>query len=189
MPQSPDWKRVLEAGMQFTELRRSQARAIAADLVAQGQLARDQIGAAVDELVEMSRRRSERAAQGRARPRCSASSACSASRPRPTSPRSSGGCGARRRPRSRRQEGAEDRAGQEGAREEGAGQEVAREEGGREEAPARKTAKKAAAGSAPANGRAERLRAPRLDAELVRRGLAPSRTRAVEAIDAGRVLA
>ena len=32
---------------------------MAADLVAQGQLARDQVGAAVDELIEMSRRRSE----------------------------------------------------------------------------------------------------------------------------------
>jgi polyhydroxyalkanoate synthesis regulator phasin len=59
MPQSPDWKRVLETGIQFTELRRSQARRLASDLVAQGQLARDQLGAAVDELVEMSRARSE----------------------------------------------------------------------------------------------------------------------------------
>jgi polyhydroxyalkanoate synthesis regulator phasin len=45
--------------MHFTELRRSQARRLASDLVAQGQLARDQIGAAVDELVEISRSRSE----------------------------------------------------------------------------------------------------------------------------------
>jgi polyhydroxyalkanoate synthesis regulator phasin len=45
--------------MQFTELRRSQARRIAADLVAQGQLARDQVGGAVEEIVEMSRRRTE----------------------------------------------------------------------------------------------------------------------------------
>ena len=59
MPQPPDWKRVLETGIHFTELRRSQARHIASDLVAQGQLARDQLGAAVDELVDMSRRRSE----------------------------------------------------------------------------------------------------------------------------------
>jgi polyhydroxyalkanoate synthesis regulator phasin len=59
MPQPPDWKRVLETGMHFTELRRSQAHRLAIDLVAQGQLARDQIGAAVDELIEMSRRRSE----------------------------------------------------------------------------------------------------------------------------------
>jgi polyhydroxyalkanoate synthesis regulator phasin len=59
MSQSPDWKRVLETGMQFTELRRSQAHRLATDLVAQGQLARDQIGAAVDELIEISRRRSE----------------------------------------------------------------------------------------------------------------------------------
>jgi polyhydroxyalkanoate synthesis regulator phasin len=59
MSQSPDWKRALETGMQFTELRRSQAHRLATDLVAQGQLARDQIGAAVDELIEISRRRSE----------------------------------------------------------------------------------------------------------------------------------
>jgi polyhydroxyalkanoate synthesis regulator phasin len=59
MPQSPDWKRYLEAGMQFTELRRSQARAVAGDLVNHGQLARDQVSGAVDEIVAMSRRRSE----------------------------------------------------------------------------------------------------------------------------------
>ena len=59
MAQPPDLKRVLETGIHFTELRRSQARQLASDLVAQGQLARDQIGAAVDELVDMSRRRSE----------------------------------------------------------------------------------------------------------------------------------
>ena len=59
MPQSPDWKRVLETGIQFTELRRSQAHRLAIDLVAQGQLARDQVGAAVDELIEISRNRSE----------------------------------------------------------------------------------------------------------------------------------
>ena len=59
MPQSPDWKRALETGIQFTELRRSQARRLASELVAQGQLARDQLGAAVDELVEISRHRSE----------------------------------------------------------------------------------------------------------------------------------
>jgi polyhydroxyalkanoate synthesis regulator phasin len=59
IPQAPDWKRALEAGMQFTELRRSQARAIVSDLVAQGHLARDQMNSAVDEVIEMSRRRSE----------------------------------------------------------------------------------------------------------------------------------
>ena len=59
MPQASDWKRALETGMQFTELRRSQARAIVADLVAQGHLAREQMASAVDEVVEMSRRRSE----------------------------------------------------------------------------------------------------------------------------------
>jgi polyhydroxyalkanoate synthesis regulator phasin len=59
MPQAPDWKRLLDTGVQFTEMRRSQARAIARDLVAQGHLARDQMGAAVDELLELSRRRTE----------------------------------------------------------------------------------------------------------------------------------
>ena len=45
--------------MQFTELRRSQAREIVSDLVAQGHLARDQMSAAVDEVLELSRRRSD----------------------------------------------------------------------------------------------------------------------------------
>jgi polyhydroxyalkanoate synthesis regulator phasin len=59
IPQSSDWKRVLSTGMQHTELRRSQARAIVSDLVAQGHLARGQMNAAVDEVIEMSRRRSD----------------------------------------------------------------------------------------------------------------------------------
>jgi polyhydroxyalkanoate synthesis regulator phasin len=59
IPQPSDWTRVMETGMQFTELRRSQARAIVSDLVAQGHLARDQMSAAVDEVLEISRRRSE----------------------------------------------------------------------------------------------------------------------------------
>jgi polyhydroxyalkanoate synthesis regulator phasin len=49
----------LETGVQFTELRRSQAHRLATELVAQGQLARDQLGAAVDEVIEVSRSRSE----------------------------------------------------------------------------------------------------------------------------------
>jgi polyhydroxyalkanoate synthesis regulator phasin len=59
MPQAPDWKQLVEAGMQFTEMRRSQAKRIAQDLMAQGQIARDQVAATVDELVEMSRRRTD----------------------------------------------------------------------------------------------------------------------------------
>ena len=59
MPQGPDWKQLLEAGMHVTELGRSQARQIVADLVAQGQLAQDRATAAVDEVMEMSRRRRE----------------------------------------------------------------------------------------------------------------------------------
>jgi polyhydroxyalkanoate synthesis regulator phasin len=59
MPQGPDLTKVIEAGMTFTELRRSQARQLVAELVAQGQLARDQATSAVDEMLELSRRRRE----------------------------------------------------------------------------------------------------------------------------------
>ncbi len=59
MPQALDWKRLLEAGTQFTEMRRSQARALATDLVTQGHLARDQMASAVEELLEQSRQRRE----------------------------------------------------------------------------------------------------------------------------------
>jgi polyhydroxyalkanoate synthesis regulator phasin len=59
MAQAPDWKQLIEAGMQFTEMRRSQAKRIAGDLLAQGQIARDQVASTVDELVDMSRRRRE----------------------------------------------------------------------------------------------------------------------------------
>ncbi len=59
IPQSSDWKRALSTGMQYTELRRSQARAIVSDLVAQGHLARDQMSSAVEEVLDMSRRRSD----------------------------------------------------------------------------------------------------------------------------------
>jgi polyhydroxyalkanoate synthesis regulator phasin len=59
MPQGPDWKQLLEAGMNVTELGRAQARQIVADLVAQGQLAQDRATSAVDEVIEMSRRRRE----------------------------------------------------------------------------------------------------------------------------------
>src|SRR5690348_11469351 len=58
-PPTPDWKAAMEAGMQFTELRRSQAKAIANDLAAQGQIAREQVASAVDDLIDMSRRRSD----------------------------------------------------------------------------------------------------------------------------------
>lgn len=59
MPSTSDWKRLLEAGMQFSEMRRAQARQLASDLVAQGHIARDQVQAAVEEILEMSRRRRE----------------------------------------------------------------------------------------------------------------------------------
>jgi len=59
MPQGPDWKQLIETGMNFTEMQRSQARKFVAELVAQGQLAQDRAAATVDEMLEMSRRRRE----------------------------------------------------------------------------------------------------------------------------------
>ena len=59
MPQGPDWKQLIETGMSFTEMRRSQARKFVAELVAQGQLAQDRAAATVDEMLEVSRRRRE----------------------------------------------------------------------------------------------------------------------------------
>jgi polyhydroxyalkanoate synthesis regulator phasin len=59
MAQAPDWKQLIEAGMQFTELRRAQARRIAQELASQGQIARDQVASTVDELIDLSRRRTE----------------------------------------------------------------------------------------------------------------------------------
>ncbi len=59
MAQAPDWKRLIEAGQQVTELRRSQARRIVSDLVQQGQVARDQAASVVEELLDASRRRTE----------------------------------------------------------------------------------------------------------------------------------
>ena len=153
MPQPPDWKRYLEAGMQFTELRRSQARAVAGDLVNQGQLARDQVSGAVDEIVAMSRRRSDaltgivRAEVQRqlvvVRPRDAGRS--------PT-PRTQAELDGQEDRRSGREESDEDHRRQEGRGEEG--------------------------------GLTATVRR-RLDAELVRRGLATSRAGAVEAVDAG----
>jgi polyhydroxyalkanoate synthesis regulator phasin len=59
MAQAPDWRQLIEAGMQFTELHRSQAKRIAQELLGQGQIARDQLSATVEELLELSRRRTE----------------------------------------------------------------------------------------------------------------------------------
>jgi len=59
MPQGPDLSKLIETGVTFTEMRRSQARQIVSDLVARGQLAQDRAAAAVDEVLEISRRRRE----------------------------------------------------------------------------------------------------------------------------------
>ena len=54
-----EWKQLLAAGAQLTALSRTQARRLAGDFVTQGELARDQISAAVDEMLDISRRRTE----------------------------------------------------------------------------------------------------------------------------------
>jgi len=54
-----DWRSLLEAGTEFGEMRRSQARRFVRGLVDQGVLAREQAQAAVEEMVEMSRQRAE----------------------------------------------------------------------------------------------------------------------------------
>jgi polyhydroxyalkanoate synthesis regulator phasin len=59
MAQTPNWQELLEAGMQFTEMRRSQARRIAQDLVSRGEVARDQLTSTVDEILDISRRRTD----------------------------------------------------------------------------------------------------------------------------------
>jgi polyhydroxyalkanoate synthesis regulator phasin len=59
MAQGPDWKQLIETGMSFTEMQRSQARKFVAELVAQGQIAQDRAAATVDEVIEVSRRRRE----------------------------------------------------------------------------------------------------------------------------------
>jgi polyhydroxyalkanoate synthesis regulator phasin len=59
MAQGPDWKQLIDAGMNFTEMQRSQARKFVAELVSQGQLAQDRAAATVDEMLETSRRRRE----------------------------------------------------------------------------------------------------------------------------------
>ena len=59
MPQTPDWAKYLNAGVEFVAITRSQARARAKELVAQGQLAQEQVQGFVDDLVDDSRRRTD----------------------------------------------------------------------------------------------------------------------------------
>jgi polyhydroxyalkanoate synthesis regulator phasin len=59
LPKTPDWKRVLEIGMQFTEPRRAHVRKLVDDLVAQGHVAREQAAATVEEIVALGQTRAE----------------------------------------------------------------------------------------------------------------------------------
>ncbi len=59
MPQTPDWAKYLNAGVEFVAITRTQARARAKELVSQGQLAQEQVQGFVDDLVDESRRRTD----------------------------------------------------------------------------------------------------------------------------------
>ena len=59
MPQTPDWAKYLNAGVEFVAVTRTQARSRAKELVAQGQLAQTQVQGFVDDLVDDSRRRTD----------------------------------------------------------------------------------------------------------------------------------
>lgn len=59
MAESDAFKRYLDAGMAFTQLTRSRAEQIVKDLVAAGELQQKQARAAIDDLVERSRKNAE----------------------------------------------------------------------------------------------------------------------------------
>lgn len=59
MAQGADWELLVDAGMRFTQVTRSQARRLAADLVKEGRLAQERAEVFVDEIVERSRSRTE----------------------------------------------------------------------------------------------------------------------------------
>ncbi len=56
---TPNWKHLLDLGMGAVEPRRAQVRKVVNDLVAQGQVARDQASATVDEIVAIGQARTE----------------------------------------------------------------------------------------------------------------------------------
>lgn len=58
-PKSPDWRQLVELGMSVTEPRKVQVKRLVNDLVAQGQVARDQATATVEEILELGQNRAE----------------------------------------------------------------------------------------------------------------------------------
>ena len=59
MPSVPNWKAIIEIGSSITEPRRKQAQAFVASLVDAGQLGREQAGAAVEDVIEIGKKRAE----------------------------------------------------------------------------------------------------------------------------------
>jgi polyhydroxyalkanoate synthesis regulator phasin len=63
MAELPDWRQMFASTMSVTEVGRDQARRIVDGLVERGQVARDQAQSAVDDVIAMSRERSEALAE------------------------------------------------------------------------------------------------------------------------------
>ena len=181
MPQPPDWNKYLDAGAEFVAMTRTQARQRAKELVEQGQLAQEQVQGFVDDLVDESRRRTDVLLDVvRKEIQRQVKTLGIATKEDLARLETQAGQADARRRRSRPRRRAKK------SRPKKAAAKKAVEEVARARRPRRRPTKKAAV-----EGRV--LAAPggivrrRLDVELVRRGLVSSRTRAVEAIDAGRV--
>jgi polyhydroxyalkanoate synthesis regulator phasin len=63
MPEGLDWKRLLETGREFAEQRTSRVRQLASEFVARADVATGQASASVEDLVDLSRRRTEELGQ------------------------------------------------------------------------------------------------------------------------------
>jgi polyhydroxyalkanoate synthesis regulator phasin len=63
MPEGLDWKRLLETGKGFAEQRTSRVRQLASEFVARADVATGQASASVEDLMELSRRRTEELGQ------------------------------------------------------------------------------------------------------------------------------
>ncbi|MGH9269556.1 MAG: phasin family protein, partial [Acidimicrobiales bacterium] len=59
MAEKETWKRIIDAGLAFTQMTRERAESIIRDLVAAGEVQREQAQERIDDLLERSRRSSE----------------------------------------------------------------------------------------------------------------------------------
>ncbi|MCZ7531000.1 MAG: S4 domain-containing protein [Acidimicrobiia bacterium] len=202
MAELPDWKQLLDAGVEFTSVTREQAERIAEDLVEEGRLASDRAETFVDDLLERRRRWSEqlsarisdeiqRQLQRQLRQigiatqddihrlEAEIGSSSTTSSKKSAKKKAAG----RSRQEAGQEAGEEEVIGQEAGEEEVIGQKAGQEAGEEED---RRQEAGQEVDRAPLTSRTTVRR--RLDKELVRRGLVSSRTEGAEAIAAGRVL-